>query len=61
MTPLQWAALLLLCVAIVVTKLSGDSGGIYIEPMAFVIAGTVSILSVTAAIVMEVSGHYSSD
>ena len=55
MTPLQWAALLLLCVAIVVTKLSGDSGGIFIEPMAFVIAGTVSILSVTAAIVMEVS------
>ena len=53
-TALQWFALLLLCMAIIVTKISGDGGAIYIEPMAFLIAGIVSILSVTAAIFMEV-------
>ncbi|XP_067937391.1 uncharacterized protein [Watersipora subatra] len=52
-TALQWFALSLLCVAIVVTKISGDGGGIYIAPMAFFIAATVSVLSVTAAIFME--------
>lgn len=53
-TPLQWFALCMLCMAIVVTKLSGDDGGIFIEPMAFLIAGVVSVLSVTAAVFMEV-------
>lgn len=54
-TSLQWFALLLLSAAIVVTKLSGDGGGIYIAPMAFILAGVVSIFSVLAAILMEVS------
>ena len=53
-TYLQWFALTLLCLAILVTKVSGDSGAIYIEPMAFLIAAAVSLLSVTAAVFMEV-------
>jgi len=51
---LQWFALLLLCLAIVVTKVSGDGEGVYLAPMAFLISAIVSVLSVTAAILMEV-------
>lgn len=54
-TTLQWFALSLLCAAIIVTKLSGDKGGIYVQPAAFLIAGVVSVLSVVAAILMEVN------
>ena len=54
-TSLQWLALVLLCLAIIVTKLSGDGEGIYVAPMAFLLAGSVSLLSVIAAVFMEVS------
>lgn len=55
---LQWFALVLLCAAIIITKIDGDGGGVYVAPMAFVLATIVSVLSVVAAVLMEV-GHFS--